>query len=277
MLPRSDQEKMQIQFYKPRNEILKKYIEGYYFISSSNTSKTLHYLTFPNNFFIISAMSNADLCLSDQKIIVKESPKENFVANYVSRYTSPIEVQCQGRFNEVTIYFKPLGINQFIADVEPLFIHKSDTDFNPFPDFSAKMLDILKLEDSAHQQNELEKYWLSKFYRVDLSLLEKVIADVETDLKIDDIAQKYQYSRQYLNKLFKRSVGKTPIEFRKVHRFRNVIAKRKDVRNLTTLSYENLFYDQSHLIKDFKRLTKTSPNLFFKKVEVDKEYVWLFV
>ena len=268
---------MQMEFYKPRNEVLQKYIAGYYFISHSESLPPLHYWTFPNNFFIVSVNTDADLEIANSKIIIKQSQQKNLIANYVSRYTAPIEVSYEGNVKEITIYFKPLGINHFIANADELLHQKSAIDFNPFPDFRTTMATILQHEDRELQQQQLEQYWLSKVCSIQLALIEKVVADVEADLKIDEIARKHNFSRQYLNKLFTQALGKSPTEYRKIHRFRNAIAKRKQTDSLTELSYESLFYDQSHLIKDFKKLAKVNPNSFFKKVDTAKEYIWLFI
>lgn len=268
---------MQMEFYKPKNELLQRYIEGYYFISHLENSPSLHYWTFPNNFFIVSVNANTDLEIADNKIIIKQSQQKKLTANYVSRYTTPIEVICEGAVKEITIYFKPLGINHFIANADELVNQKSAMDFNPFPDFAETMATILQQKDRELQQNQLEQYWLSKICNAQLTLIEKIIADVEADLKIEEIASKHNFSRQYLNKLFTQALGKSPTEYRKIHRFRNAIAKRKQTDSLTELSYESLFYDQSHLIKDFKKLAKVSPNSFFKKVDTAKEYIWLFI
>ncbi|WDF48346.1 helix-turn-helix domain-containing protein [Chryseobacterium sp. KACC 21268] len=111
----------------------------------------------------------------------------------------------------------------------------------------------------------------------DFSDLENIISDIESDFRIDDIAIKNNFSRQYLNRLFSKTIGKSPSEYRKIHRFRNAIINQKNQKNLTDLSLESSFYDQSHLIKDFKQLTNVSPNSFFKTVNTEKENVWLFI
>jgi hypothetical protein len=47
-----------LNFYKPNHPVLEKYIEGYYFIAKDDSDATLNYLTFPDNYFIISACEN---------------------------------------------------------------------------------------------------------------------------------------------------------------------------------------------------------------------------
>ena len=118
---------------------------------------------------------------------------------------------------------------------------------------------------------------MSKFEKKDFTLIEQILSDLEADLKIEEIAQKYSFTRQYINKLFSKHIGKTPSEYRKICRFRNALNEVKKVKNLTHLSHNNLFYDQAHFIKDFKALTNTNPTSFFKNVDTEKGNVWLFI
>ena len=75
---------------------------------------------------------------------------------------------------------------------------------------------------------------------------------------------------------------KSPSDFKKIHRFREALKSKKDKKNsptLTALSYDMLFYDQSHLIKDFKSLTGLPPKNFFKNLTShdDGKINWLFL
>lgn len=268
---------MKMEFYRPENEVLQKYIEGYYFISPAETAKGLHYWTFPNNFFIVSVSQNVELETKPNQIIIKASAEENIKANFVSRYISPIEVLIEAEVKEITIYFKPLAINYFVENAQALFEQENAVDFNPYADFIPAMKEILGESDRQLQQQKLEAYWITKLKAKAPGLLEQVIHDLEAGLKITEIAQHHNFSRQYLNRLFTKQVGKSPSEFYRIHRFRKAIMIQKNSKNLTDLSYESLFYDQSHLIKDFKQLTHIKPNAFFKQVDTNNENLWLFI
>ena len=139
------------------------------------------------------------------------------------------------------------------------------------------MKQILEEPDRKVQQHNLEAYWISKLKYKESGLMEKIIADIQSGFKIADIAQNYNFSRQYFTRLFTKNIGKSPTEFYRIHRFRKAISKQKAINSLTELSYESLFYDQSHLIKDFKQLTQLNPNTFFKNVDTNKENIWLFI
>ena len=267
-----------MQFYIPKNELLKKYIEGYYFISDDQKLGTEKYWTFPNNYFILTTNLNSKVKLGENTISITPSKIQNIYSSYVYRYISPIEVFYEKPINEITIYFKPLGINNFINDPEALFSQTKIKKFTaPFRDFETKMFEVFKTPDRQLQIEKLENYWLSKLTENDFTQIRKILTDVESDLKIEEVAQKNRLSRKHLCQLFKKHLGKSPSEYRKIYRFRNALNNMKHLKNLTELSYENLLYDQSHLIKDFKSLTSINPRAFFKNVDTNNKNVWLFI
>lgn len=269
---------MEMIFYKTRNQTLQKYLEGYYFISEDQKSDIIQYKTFPNNYSILSVSLYTDVLFEENKITIIPSETSEIFSGIVFRYTNPIEVIYTKAVDEVTFYFKPLGLNHFLSNSDFFQKQKSLMNFYPFPDFNAKMIEILKLENRELQIETLENYLLSKLQEKDLSLMEKLLSEVESsDLKIDEIAKKFNISRQYLNKLFLRHLGKSPAEYRKIHRFRNALKRNNASKNLTDLSHDNLFYDQSHFNKDFKELTQSNPSSFFKKVDTEKGNIWLFI
>ncbi|WP_223266521.1 helix-turn-helix domain-containing protein [Gelidibacter gilvus] len=267
---------MKIEFYKPSNNTLRKYIEGYYFIAEDKNSKPIQYFTFPNNYCILSVSQNVKLQLEEKHFFISSSENKNTIANFVSRYAEPIEIVYENTVNEITIYFKPLGINHFLEAPE-IFKKNKIEDFNPFPDFKDEMENIFILKNRDNQIEKLENYWLSKFSEKDLTLAGRLLCDIEADLKIEEIAEKHNFTRQYINKLFSKSVGKTPSEYRKIHRFRNSLFKHQKSKNLTELSHGNLFYDQSHFNKDFKTFTNKNPSAFFKNVDTEKGNIWFFI
>ena len=85
-----------------------------------------------------------------------------------------------------------------------------------------------------------------------------------------------------MTKHFETNIGKSPSDFKKIHRFRTALKtqiNKKSNENMASLSYDLLFYDQSHLTKDFKSLTGLTPKKFFKNISSKEngEINWLFV
>lgn len=107
-------------------------------------------------------------------------------------------------------------------------------------------------------------------------MIEKIVGDLDADSKIEEIAKKHNITRQYMNRLFVKHLGKSPAEYRKIQRFRNSILKRKESKNYTELAQYG-FYDQAHFNKDFKLLTGHTPQNFFNQVNTSQENIWLFI
>lgn len=264
---------MKVNFYQPIHPILKKYIEGYYFMSKDESHQPIKYLTFPDNYFILSACQNVSIIQEKGWLEIHESTSENLVIDFVSRCSIPTEICYHQSINEVTVYFKPLGMYHFFGADSSTDLKDKIQD----SDFKETMSRILKESERRRQIQLLEDYWLLKFEPKDLKLADTIASDFDTELSIQEIATKNNITRQYLNKVSKRYLGKPASEYRKIQRFRKALITNRKVKNLTELSYENLFYDQSHFIKDFKELTKISPKKFFENVDTEQNNIWLFI
>jgi len=266
---------MELDFYTPKNEILKRYIQGYYFISANKAIGNVKYWTFPNNYCILSVNQNFMIKAEANHIMIRSSENENILTSLVTRYTQPIQIHYEELVNELTIYFKPLGMNHFVTNAEDLFLQKTNLNFTLTPDFNAKMIEIFSMR-REQQIIALETYLLSQLQTRSFDLIHQIIKDLENDLQINAIAEKYRFTRQYINKLFLKHIGKSPAEYRKIHRFRKSLLQQKISKNYTELSQHG-FYDQSHFIKDFKKFTHNKPQSFFNQVDTDKENIWFFI
>lgn len=249
---------------------------GYYFLNAKPNESKINYWTFPNNFCILTVNLNSESSYQENKINVV--PANNLITSHlVYRYYKPIEITIQPPVQEITIYFKPLGINKFTSELPTFFKQDDNYYFNPFPDFADKMQEIFKESSTEKQAAMLEEYWLSKLTHKHNQLLDDILEDVNQGISVDSIAKKHAFTRQYISKLFQTHVGKSIAEYRKIQRFRNALQKKETKNHLTTLAHEHAYYDQSHFIKDFKELTDTKPTAFFKNVDVDKPTIWHFI
>ena len=84
-------------------------------------------------------------------------------------------------------------------------------------------------------------------------------------IRIKDLYTNLNISKSKLEKHFNKEIGMTPKEFCKIEKINHFIRSYKEgySSNLTELTYQCGYYDQSHLIKDFKYLLNTSPRKFF--------------
>ena len=276
---------MEIKFFKPKNEILQKYIEGYYFLNNSKSDLPVEYYTFPNNYSIISIIENAEIIYLENQGIIKEKSGDNFISDLICHYKKPIKLRYEGNINEITFYFKPLGLNAFLNKSLCHYTNDFFSNFIPFEDYKNVFSTILKENDLDKRIDQIENYWLSKLKDFQHPFLNQMIIDLkdtQRDYSISDLAIKHNTTRQNLTKHFESNLCKSPSDFKKIQRFREALKSQINSRtknNLTSLSYDMLFYDQSHLIKDFKSLTGFTPKKFFKNISSQEngEVNWLFV
>ncbi|WP_353146588.1 helix-turn-helix domain-containing protein [Chryseobacterium sp.] len=273
---------MKLKLFKPQNTALASYMEGYYFLIRDKDDKDVEYLTFPNNYSIITICKDVEWILSDNSVSVKGIKNNQFISDLICHYKKPIRISIQGSINEITFYFKPLGLNAFLK--KPLK-HYTDTFFStflPFEDYQLSMMRILNEPDFDMRITMIEEYWMSKFQGFDHPFLNELVEDTISDPKesVENLAVKYNTSRQTINKLFDLHLCKSPSSFKKVQRFRETLIDNIDKKmTLTEISYEHLFYDQSHLIKDFKSLTGITPKRFFQNTSFHHRDIayWLFL
>jgi AraC-like DNA-binding protein len=84
-------------------------------------------------------------------------------------------------------------------------------------------------------------------------------------VKVEALSRKLGVSRQHLNRLFERHVGVGVKFFSRVERFQSlrVHAARSSRPRWAELALEHGFYDQAHLVSEFKALAGAAPSRFF--------------
>ncbi|WP_320041520.1 helix-turn-helix transcriptional regulator [uncultured Desulfobacter sp.] len=85
-------------------------------------------------------------------------------------------------------------------------------------------------------------------------------------INIHQVAEKVAWSRQHLSRKFIQHTGLTPKFFASVVRVRNFIQKYKTGSSgFAEIAQECGYYDQSHMISEFKCMTGMTPQAYLKK------------
>nr|NQU91621.1 AraC family transcriptional regulator [Bacteroidota bacterium] len=93
-------------------------------------------------------------------------------------------------------------------------------------------------------------------------------------ININFLSSEACLSRKQYERTFLEYIGTSPKQFIKTVRFQNAIhckSKNKDIQ-LTELAYDCGYYDQSHMINDFKTLSGMTPKQYFSKCEPYSDY-----
>lgn len=266
-----------VDFYTPKSQLLQKYLEGFYFLKKEDHFP-FEYYTFPNNYFILTLFGNADLEIRDQEVFIRKSEQPKYISSLTYHYKKPLKVRYLEPVDEVTLYFKPLGIGHFFSKIETFFSPKSMLDFQPEREFIQKLAPIFSFHNREDQIDFLEDFFTSRFSEHNDPLLTSLVEALEEDVPIEEIAKNNGISRQYLHQYVRLKMGKSPSEYRRILRFRKSLTLLKNPKNdFTSVSYENLFFDQSHFNRDFKAITDLTPTLFKTKTDLEKQNIWFII
>ncbi|MET3535954.1 helix-turn-helix domain-containing protein [Chryseobacterium limigenitum] len=277
---------MKIKVYFPSNPLLKKYIECIYILTHTAEEEPAKYITFPSIFTIVSSSERSRATTQGNQLLIGQCDDNEVETNLVSDFNKPVYVQYEGKANEITIYFKPLAINAFLEHDLNHYNSSNFSEFSPFEDYRKAMIDILSLQNETEKVEAVENYWLSKLIGFQHNFLETVLSEMMGDendaLTITELCEKNAVSRTTLNKHFIRHICKTPSQFKKILRFRNAVNKYTSNtarNNLTNIAYGVDYFDQSHMIREFKSVTGFSPKVFFEKTTAleKKQIHWLFL
>jgi methylphosphotriester-DNA--protein-cysteine methyltransferase len=131
--------------------------------------------------------------------------------------------------------------------------------------------------------NKIESFLLSQISdHPDFSTIDKALTLIENSdekMAISTIASEVGLNAKTFQRYFQKHMGCSPIEYRRIFRFRSSLMNKlnsAEWKNLTDITYEGGYYDQSYFIKEFRKITHHNPKDFFKstsKVDGDK-IIW---
>jgi AraC-like DNA-binding protein len=271
---------MDIEVFKPRDERLKNIINNYYILDQYTESKTA-FLTFPKTFSILTIIKNATLELSADNCLVQSVKEETLVSDLITSYKKPILVTTEGKLKEITIYFKPLGINSFVHNLDVQTVNNRN--FLPYPEYSLAMTNLFLLESNDDIISKLEEYLVSKLSIFSHPFLHEFIREISQnlDLSILEFSSRHGIHPKRLIRHSKKYLNRTPLEFKKVLRFNRVLEEylKSENKSLSATDVESFihYFDQAHMIKDFKSMTGYTPKVFFKRLNSSNpDLNWIF-
>ena len=100
------------------------------------------------------------------------------------------------------------------------------------------------------------------------------LADSAGKLRVSELAREAGFSRKHVVEVFRRDVGLGPKTLARLHRFQRTLeALRGGARSFAELALECGYYDQSHLIHDFRQFSGMSPTAFAEAAMPDPKSV----
>ncbi|TDO20901.1 AraC-like DNA-binding protein [Pedobacter duraquae] len=261
-----------------QNSVLKAYIQ--YFIFFEHDSKAhFSYQTFPNT----------NLCLAiyrENKVEYKSNKNENIciVGSGRNAYSSrllgfhqqPFKVDINASLDQICILFHPAGLRAFSNVGYAELLDQSEVFESIFGNQTSILEFIFENNDSKARSALLEGFLIERLISTDRGAAVLPALDYiykrKGDVTVFNLARSLKINESTLYRSFKAVLGQSPKEFIQTVRFRNVLGLllAQECKSLTELTYSAMFYDQSHLIKDFKSRTGTVPNALSQKIRLEQ-------
>ncbi|MEI9943071.1 MAG: helix-turn-helix domain-containing protein [Chitinophagaceae bacterium] len=192
----------------------------------------------------------------------------SFVFGQITTY---IEIAPTGKSGIVAARFLPDGLTPFLKIAVTELENKAVALNELFGEKGAALEEkVLTAIDATQRIKLIEEFLLSLLAdQQTIDNITKACVDViyqsQGQVGMEELAGKININRRKMERRFTTAIGMSPKQLSKVARLQATLKmlEQKKFTNLTSLAYENGYYDQAHFIKDFKEFTGMSPKSFF--------------
>lgn len=269
--------------FKPKDQFLQQYVSYYYLDIADGADYVNEYVCYPHVNNTLSFYKSHVAEFGTQHTKLYYNSKAGPLQVFTPLRQNVLKISQYGPVYKIAIVFKPFGFNQFISPEFNINTLRSSPEFIFFENDTLKS--IFNLNDPITITNVLDKALMALFKSVENGYIDKALAvlhEEENSNTIDQIAsKKLGIGRKQLNRLFQQHLGISPQKYRSIVRFRQLMAYKLNTdcpNNLSSLSHQAHYTDQSHLIKACKQLTGLTPSQFFKdgKMIGSEDIFWNF-
>lgn len=191
-----------------------------------------------------------------------------FLFGQITRY---IEIEPTGRSGIFSVRFQPEGASPLLR-IPPAELEDRAAPLDQIFGDAGKKLgeDILAAPGTGDRIRIVEEFLYS--LPVNAAAVDRLATDCVNEIirskgqtSIDLLADQLDVKQRQLQRKFSSVIGMSPKQLARAIRFQKTIRSMNSGRfdSLTSLAYENGYYDQSHFIRDFREFTGASPKSFF--------------
>ncbi|MDU1889957.1 MAG: helix-turn-helix domain-containing protein [Dysgonomonas sp.] len=181
------------------------------------------------------------------------------------------DLQSTGRVNMIVVVFQPFGARA-VFGIPMNEFHNTDIAVDCLGEPSLSELEdkICNTEDNQSAIGMIEQFLISRLYsfnnHYNLKRISGVIGAInkQNQINITSLSDIACLSYKQFTRIFTEYVGSSPKEFSRVIRFQRAlyILQNNPHINIVELAVESGYYDQPHLIREFKLFSGYTPKEF---------------
>lgn len=189
------------------------------------------------------------------------------------------DLQYAGQINMISVVFRPVGVKAFfdlpMNKVNNLRVTAGDLEDKGLAELEQSLTNT---EDDRLCILLIEQFLLKRLSRLAEHNLKRIEATIglinsgQTDVTL--LADTACLSTKQFQRIFSEYVGANPKEFSRTIRFQRALYRLETCPQIpfTTLAYECDYFDQSHMIKEFKTLSGYTPSEYIDTCPPHSDY-----
>ncbi|TAH02227.1 MAG: AraC family transcriptional regulator [Sphingobacteriales bacterium] len=257
------------QLYTPAEQ-LQNYVQFYTYTEVEGETKEFFVDLFPVGYCVISFILNdGSLVVINDKIF---TAKATITGQLMQHY----KVRVNNIHKFVYILFKPLGTFELLKIKQhKLAFNFTDISTLELPNYQTFLLNTsnFAVKDISYFTKQIDRWLITLINEVKtdkkLIIIKKIIDFInctEEKILLKNIYQKFKISKTSLELHFKEKLGLSPKQYIKFVRFNKAyeLIKNGYSQPWANIVYQNDYFDQSHFIKDFKKMFGYTPSQFYK-------------
>ena len=200
----------------------------------------------------------------------EDSETNELISSHITSFTNkPFFLRPSGKVKSAGARLHPLALRSLLGDDVD-----KNTIFDPHLVFGKAFKEAEEKVALANSWNETKEYldafFLDVFgdsqiatdYRV-TEMMRRIISEGGST-NLWQSTKELGLSQKRIEQLFHDHVGMSPKAYAGIVRFQRVLALYQPEKSLTQLAHESGYYDQSHFIRHFKKITNQTPKNFFR-------------
>ena len=255
-------------FFIPQSDLLSENVVSLNTLKEFNDDLT--YYAFPPKGATIGFFEKSDVLINDNEIIISPNKHATPKTVFIGKHAQLIKVRYKSYVKKVSIHFKEFAINHFFKNYFTLF--GSNEKIKVF-ETDRLGLDSSVLFENANNEDfsYLEEYLENNFEVTAAGQVERIISIIEYNptVSIREICNEVYLTERTINRHFHKYMGCSVADYKRIVRFNKIVSDKLSNNNkkIRDLSFEEEFYDASHLYKFIKKITNINPGKFFSQIQ----------
>lgn len=191
----------------------------------------------------------------------------------IGLWTEPYEVRFRKKVEVQGIRFKPDGFYALFGIPAAEFSRRSTDMEDVLGEAFCEYVGRLREALSAQERLRLTESFLLKMLQKNdgaapyLHAAAELIRTQSENISVDQLSQKVFISPRQLEREFKTVIGISPKAYLRIARLHQAqqLLRQNRFANLAQLAYQCGYYDQSHFIRDFKKILGVVPTSFLEQ------------